>query len=398
MEPAAVLVVPFEVQVSLRARRTGATVNVFVAGTGVGAFEHRGVGGAGVKPDLQDIGAFGVVLGILRADLGEDGVRAGHAPGLDTTGFNHVGRQIKNLHGQGMQLATVFVQEKGQRHAPTALARDAPVGPAGDHVAQAGLAVFGVERGLLNRVQRSLTQGFGGLVFGEYALALVHANEPLGRSAVNHGGLVAPAVRVAVGDVLGGHQATGIAQRLDDDRARLPDVLSAKQRQLGLIRAVALHRVQNVVIGHAMRHAGVEILDAIGGRGMDQTGAIVGRGVVGQVDRAQTVVARIHMRQRVLEVQATQVFAQGGGEHGAGQLVAHHALFDQALGQHQQATLSVNQSVDQLRIQVERLVGGNGPRGGGPDHCKGVFGQRLQAKGSGQLGGLCAQERNVQRL
>ena len=41
-----------------------------------------------------------------------------------------------------VQLARVLVQEEGQRHAPAALAADAPVGPVGDHVAQPRAAVL----------------------------------------------------------------------------------------------------------------------------------------------------------------------------------------------------------------------------------------------------------------
>jgi hypothetical protein len=66
----------------------------------------------------------------------------------------------------------VLVQEERQRHAPAALAADAPVGPVGDHVAQPGLAVLGVEAGLLDGVQRHLAQRAGG------ALSLVNTPSP----------------------------------------------------------------------------------------------------------------------------------------------------------------------------------------------------------------------------
>ena len=131
---------------------------------------------------------------------------------------------------------------------------------------QARLAVFGVKAGVFDGVERDLAQCLGGLVagFGEYAFTLVHADEPLRGGAVDHRRLVAPAVRVAVGDVLGGHQAAGAAQCFDDDGHGLPDVLAAKQRKVDLIRSVALHGVQDVVQRHAVRAAGVEILQAVG--------------------------------------------------------------------------------------------------------------------------------------
>src|SRR6218665_48728 len=81
-----------------------------------------------------------------------------------------------------------------------------------------GLAVLGVEAGVLYGLERDLAQCLVGLVLGEHALAFVHAHKPLRCGAVDHGRLVAPAMRVAVADVAGGQQAAGAAQRLDDQR------------------------------------------------------------------------------------------------------------------------------------------------------------------------------------
>src|SRR6476620_1336043 len=69
---------------------------------------------------------------------------------------------------------------------PVAVAADAPVGPAGNHVAQACLSVLGVEAGFLNGGQRQLAQRLLCLVFGEYAHAFVHAHKPLRGGAVDH--------------------------------------------------------------------------------------------------------------------------------------------------------------------------------------------------------------------
>jgi hypothetical protein len=50
--------------------------------------------------------------------------------------FDDVGRLVQDLHRARVQFARILVQEERQRHAPAALAADAPVGPVGDHVAQ----------------------------------------------------------------------------------------------------------------------------------------------------------------------------------------------------------------------------------------------------------------------
>ncbi len=72
VEPAAVLVVAFQVEVGL-----GAFV---VVHAGVRAAQHVPEGGAGVEPHFQNVGALGVVLGLFGAqDVG--GAHA--APGFD---------------------------------------------------------------------------------------------------------------------------------------------------------------------------------------------------------------------------------------------------------------------------------------------------------------------------
>jgi hypothetical protein len=191
-----------------------------------------------------------------------------------------------------VQLAGHLVQEEGQWHAPVALAADAPVGPVGDHVAQPGAAVLGVEAGVVDGVQCGLAQRARCLVHRADANTFVHAHEPLRGGAVDHRRLVAPAVRVAVRHLAGGQQAAGLGQRFDDLRVGLPDVLAAEQRQGGFVDAVALHRVENVVVLETVRHAGVEVFHAIGGRRVHDAGAVFGGGVVGQVDRRDAAIAR----------------------------------------------------------------------------------------------------------
>ena len=387
MEPAAVLVVAFKVKVGLTA--------LVVAAARMRALEHGGVRGAGVEPDFENVAALGVVRRVCGA---QDGFGAGLAPGLDAALLHHVGGDVEDLHRARMQLAAVLVQEEGQGHAPAALAADAPVGPARDHVAQTHLAVFRVEGSLLDRVQRNFAQRLRRLVLGEHTLAFVHADEPLGGGAVNHRRLVAPAVRVAVGDGGGGKQTVRLAQHLDDARAGFPDIEAAKQWQFGFIAAVALHRVQDVVVLHAVRNTAVEILHAVGRRRVHDAGAVVGRGVLGQVDRAQAIKASVDVRQRVFEVDATQALAQCGGDHRAGQAIALQAFVHQHRGQNQQAARRLHQRILKRRVQVERLVRGDGPGRGGPDHGEGRAVQARQTEGGGQLVRLGAEEADVKRL
>ena len=383
----------FEVQIGL-----GACVVVHL---GVRAAQHMAEGGAGVEPHFQDVGALGVVRRVFGA---QDFFGRHAAPGLDAALFDDVGGLVHDFHGARMQLARILVQKERDGHAPAALARDAPVRPPGDHVVQAGLAVFGVEAGVLDGVERDLAQRLGGLhaCFSEHAFAFVHADEPLGSRAVDHGRLVAPAVRVAVRDVLGGHQAACVAQGLDDDGHGLPDVLAAKQREVGRVGAVALHRVQDFVQCHAVRAAGVEVFQPIRRRRVHDTRAVIGRGVVGQVHGRQAAVAEAavfagHVVQRVFKFEAAQVLAQGGGQHAAGKAVALQARGHQRLGHEQDAFARVHQRVGDFGVQVQGLVGRDGPGSSGPDDHERVLGQCRQTKGGRQLGRVVRLERHVQR-
>ena len=81
-----------------------------------------------------------------------------------------------------------------------------------------------------------------------------------------------------------------------------------------------------------MRHAGVEVIDAVSGRAVDDARAVAGRGVVGQVHRSRALIARIDLREWVVEFDQVEVFAHRGGEHLALQLPATQARLHQAFG------------------------------------------------------------------
>ena len=389
VEPAAVLIVPFQVQVGLRA--------VVMVVAGVRAAQHVPEGGAGVEPHFQNVGALGVELGFF----GAQNFFGGHAaPGLDTALLDHGRGLVDDFHGAGVQRARVHMQEEGDGHTPRTLARDAPVRTARDHGAQAILAVFGVEAGGFNGFQRDLAQGLLGLLcrVGKDAFAFVHADEPLGCGAVDDRRLVAPAMGVAVGQAGGIHQAIGHLQGVQNDGHCLPDVLAAKQGQVSGIHAVAGDWIQDVLVVQAIGHAGVEVVHPVCRRRVHDTGTVFSGGVFGQVHGRDAVIALVHVRQRVLEGHVIQRLALGGGDHRAFDLPACQALFHQRRCQHQQAALGVDQAVFQIGVDVQRLVGGNGPGGGGPDHHKGFFIQRTQAKCGGQFGRIGRGEHHVQRL
>ena len=97
--------------------------------------------------------------------------------------FHDVAQRGKILQ----QLAALLAIEHNQRHAPEALARNAPVGPLGHHLAHALLAPRGRPFHFLNFLERVLAQ-----------IVVLQIDEPLLRGAENHGIVAAPAVRIAV--------------------------------------------------------------------------------------------------------------------------------------------------------------------------------------------------------
>ena len=135
---------------------------------------------------------------------------------------------------------------------------------------------------------------------------------------------------------------------------------------------------------------------------MHQARAVIGGGVVGQIHRRETLVAVAavfigDVIQGVFEIDQPQVFAQGGGQHRAGQTIAAHAFFNQSLGQHQETLFGFHQGVGQLGVEVQGLVGRDRPGGGGPDDGKSWLGEGLQAKGRCQLVRLSAFKGHIQR-
>ena len=87
------------------------------------------------------------------------------------------------------------------------------------------------------------------------AVKRIHADEPLRCCAVDDGRFVTPAMRVAVRDGLGSHQAVCVLQRFQNDGHGLPDVLATEQWEVSGVGTIALHGVQDVGVLHAVGHA-----------------------------------------------------------------------------------------------------------------------------------------------
>ena len=184
-------------------------------------------------------------------------------------------------------------------------------------------------------------------------------------------------------------QRTHLGELFDDRRIGLPDELAAKERQVRDIDAIALHRAENVVVLHPVVLAGAEVVLAVCGRRMDDTGTGTGFHVVGQIDRSEALV------ERMTEADQLQRLAFATSDDFTGQAIALQTGLDQFFGQHQQALAGVHQRIDELGMHVQRLVGRNGPGRGGPDDDAGALRQAGQAERGGQLVGVLDIEGDV---
>ena len=209
VEPAAVLVGALEVE----AGRPDAVRAVA---------QREGVGGAGVEPDVEDVGD------LLPLVVGRGRCR-GSAPWRRPRTRRRRPRVSKASLMRALTAGSrrisaravgVAPDEAGQRHAPGALARQHPVGAGLDHRVEPVAA--GLRRPLHEPVDRGQRPLADGAAVGVHAVVerLVDGDEPLRGVAVDHRRLGAPGMRVAVGQPAAGEQRAGLDQLVDDGRVR----------------------------------------------------------------------------------------------------------------------------------------------------------------------------------
>ena len=189
---------------------------------------------------------------------------------------------------------------------------------------------------------------------------------------------------------------------LDEGAARLEgvhhlvvggeDMLPGEQRGVWQEAAVPAHRV---VHRQAVAVADDVVLQAMAGGGMDGAGAGVQGDMLAQDDRHLPVI------EGVLELEPLEGMALAVGEDAvavdapAVQGVAHQALGqDQALAP--MVTVGLDEDVLQLGVEGHRLIGGQGPGGGGPDdHRQGPLAAAVGHRVAAGEEGLLVQDRKA---
>ena len=320
-------------------------------------------GNAGIPPHVEDVL---IGLEVMAAALGADAGLAQVA--LGSVGEPGVGALIVEELDDGVErgvvhdlLAAVGAGVAGDRHAPVALTADAPVGTLLDHGAN---AVGGMRRIPFNVLADLLASLLA-------QASLVHRDKPLVGSTEEHRVLAAPAVRIAVRDLLLEDQGAALAQELDDVRVGLIGIHAAEgaagaKLLAGVELAVVIDRHADV--GDALLEAGEVVVDAVAGRVVDDTSTVIDTDVIGQQRHALNAV-----KDRLLVVDVVEGL---GGNH-IGLAVDHNrgvlpakllaALGSQVLEHDLGTALVLNGDIGGAGLKGNGLVGGDGPRRGRPD-------------------------------
>ncbi len=225
----------------------------------------RAVGAAGIEPHIEDVG-------FLAKRPGLAALRAGEARGqevLDRLLVPRVGAsRARDLGGAAHDarleqrcLARLAV-DRGDAHAPGALARQAPVGAQAHRLADAVLG-----RGRLP-AHRAVDQGEGAVAMA----VVVDDHEPLVGGAEDDRLAAAPAVRIGMDEARGGEDAAALGEPAHDVVVDLEHAAAHERLGAGGEAARLVHRAQQA---QALARADLEVLLAVAGRGVDQAGAVL---------------------------------------------------------------------------------------------------------------------------
>ena len=243
--------------------------------------DHGEMGDPGIEPDIEHVGDLLVAIGLVAEQL----ARIEAVPGVDAVLLDMPGDLLEQFSAAWVRQLGSLVDEQGDRHAPGALARDAPVGTSGDHAGDALLAPGRNPAYFLDRLQRGRPQPF-----------LFHADEPLRRGPERHRRLVPPAMRIAVFELRMGEQMAVLAQQFGDRVVGLPDELAFDHRRTGQVDAVAADRIEfggAVFLDQSINRGDREVLDAVARRGVHGAGSVLGGHVIAEQERNFALVERV---------------------------------------------------------------------------------------------------------
>ena len=308
-------------------------------------------GGAGVEPDVHDVGVLLPVGGTALADLGlgQDVVGIVLVPGVAALLAEQVGHSLDGGIGD-MVLAALLAVEYRDGHAPDALAADAPVTAVTDHTGHAVMAP-----------RRLPVHAVNGLV--DVLLEGVDGAEPLLGSTEDDGMMAAPAMRVLVGDVLHTHQMAALLDVLQNDLVGVPDLETGKLlARLGGQAARVVHGNDNGNL-RIVIDADLKVLNTMAGSGVDAARAAFQRDVVAQNDQTLAV------KERMLILHELELTAENslGQDLVLVDMAALHRGLNELAGHDVVGVTDLDEGIFQIGVQAGRDVGGQRPGGGRPD-------------------------------
>ena len=268
-------------------------------------------------------------------------------PGVGALGGEELGNGL-NGPVRHHRLAAVLAVDHGDGQTPAALAGNAPVGALPDHGLHPVDAPLGHPADLVG--------GGAGLV-----LKGIHGTEPLGRGPEDDGALAAPAVRVAVDDVLRGEEHAALLHVRQDDGVAL--VRGHSHVLPGVVRVPALvvHGDHHV---HAIALAGLVVVRAEARGGVHAARAGIHGDVIRQHQAAGLRQEGV-VRQHIFEEAAGMGLRDLPGVEAA---QFHHLLHQGLRHDIVLAVGGLHNGIALRRVQGDGQVAGEGPDGGGPDH------------------------------
>ena len=255
LEPTPVLVAAFEIQI-------GRPSQLFAL------LQNRIMSGTRIKPYIHGVGQFFILLAVFRT---EQLAFFQGKPCFDAFFFDALSNSFEQRGRIGMQFARFFVHKERHRRTPKTLAGNHPIGAAFNHGLQTRPAPSRKKLGVVHRLQCLVAQGFA------VCSVFVHADKPLTGGAVDQRGFVPPAVGVAVFDFAVGKQAAVFLQPFDNHRVGFPYAHAFHTRRARDIAPLGVDGVNHL---DAVFEADKIVFQAVGGRGMYQTGTGLGGDMV----------------------------------------------------------------------------------------------------------------------
>ena len=332
----------------------------------VDAGQHARLRGATLKPHVNDVHLLAelraTAVGAL-ASRRENLRRAVCVPGIRAL----AGKQL--LHGAVrflglMQLVALRAEEDRNRHAPQTLTADAPVRSRGHHV---GNALFAPRR-----IPLHAGDGLQSLrAQSAFAQLAFHADEPLLRGAEDYRLVAAPAVRIAVLNVLAPHQHAASLQQSDDRLVGHADLQALVLRQPVVQHARLVHVAGGV---QPVLHASVEVIRAVRRSGVHRARARVHGHVVGHHAK------HIALQKRMRKHHAFHLRAHKASHHiglrcrsillpAALQVALLDRLRGQFVGHNVNAAIAVQRHILRARIKRHGQRCRQRPRRRRPDDC-----------------------------